>query len=58
MPALLRAAKKKGLTPFFGNPKGMIALRNEAARRGVYGSESEALKVQREVFARMEDHRV
>ena len=40
---LLRVAKKsRALRPFFGSPRGMIALREEAARRGVYRTKCEA----------------
>jgi hypothetical protein len=55
LPAILAAAKKPGLAPFFRNPRAMIALREHAARRGVYWSQSEALEVQRAVFAGLED---
>lgn len=54
--ALLRVAKRApGLRPFFGSPKGMIALREEASRRGIYGSISEAMMVERRVLLAIED---
>lgn len=53
--ALLRVAKRApGLRPFFGPVKGMIALREEASRRGIYGSDSEALRVERQVLFMIE----
>ncbi len=54
--ALLRVAKtNKALRPFFGSPKGMILLRQEANRRGIYGGMFEADAVARNVFYQMED---
>lgn len=53
--ALLRVAKKNaGARPFFGSARGMIGLRNEAARRGIYGSAAEAENVIRDVCRQME----
>jgi hypothetical protein len=55
---LLRVAKKnKALRPFFSHPKGMITLRQEAYKRGIFGSNSEASRVCSTVFEAMEDHR-
>jgi hypothetical protein len=54
--ALLRIAKtKRGLRPFFGTAKGMIALRKEAARRGIYASVGEANEVFMQVTQAMEE---
>jgi len=54
--ALLRVAKtNKALRPFFGTPKGMILLRQEANRRGIYGGMFEADAVAKDVFFQMED---
>jgi hypothetical protein len=56
--ALLRVAKtNKALRPFFGTPKGMILLRQEANRRGIYGGMFEADAVVKGVFFQMEDRR-
>lgn len=53
---LLRVAKKnKALRVFFGPPKGMIALREEASRRGIYRTQSEEQNVMRDVFREIED---
>jgi hypothetical protein len=53
--ALLRVAKRApGLRPFFGSPKGMIRLREEASKRGIYGSDGEALRVERLVMQMIE----
>lgn len=52
---LLKVAKRnKGLRPFFGSARGMIVLRNEAARRGIYATAGEEVEVRRQVFDRME----
>jgi hypothetical protein len=51
---LLRVGKKNpGLRAFLSHPRGMIALRNEAARRGIYRTECEAAEVERDVYRRM-----
>lgn len=53
---LLRVAKtNKALRPFFSHPKGMIALRQEAYSRGIFGSDNEASRVCASVFTAMED---
>jgi len=53
---LLRLAKRsKALRPFFGSARGMITLREEAARRGIYGSASEANRVFGSVVLRIEE---
>lgn len=53
---LLRVAKtNKALRPFFSHPKGMIALRQEAYKRGIFGSNSEAARVCASVFTAMDD---
>lgn len=52
---LLKVAKKnKALRPFFGSARGMILLREEAARRGIYATKGEASKVFDAVTSRME----
>lgn len=54
--ALLRVAKtNKALRPFFGSPKGMILLRQEANKRGIYGGYLEADTMLKNAFAAMED---
>jgi hypothetical protein len=52
---LLMIGKRSGLKPFFGHPKAMIALREEAARRGIYATRSEEAIIEKAVFARMEE---
>lgn len=53
---LLAVAKKnKALRPFFGTPKGMIALREEASRRGIYRTPDEERRVMTAVFTEIED---
>ena len=53
---LLRVAKTaRGLRPFFGNVKGMIALREEAARRGIYRTKDEADRMVERVCVRFKD---
>lgn len=52
---LLMIGKKHGLRPFLGHPKAMIALREEAAKRGIYATRGEELVVERAVFARMDE---
>lgn len=53
---ILRVAKKKtsGLRPFFSNPRAMIGLRNEAAKRGIYMSDSERSRIAGSVFAEIQ----
>lgn len=51
---LLMIGKRHGLKPFLGHPKAMIALREEAAKRGIYATRGEELIVERAVFARMD----
>ena len=50
---LLMIGKRHGLKPFFGHPKAMIALRDEAARRGIYATRCEEVIVERDVYRRM-----
>jgi hypothetical protein len=51
---LLRVGKKNpGLRAFLSHPRGMIALRNEAARRGIYYTKCEEVAVERDVYSRM-----
>jgi len=50
---LLMIGKRHGLRPFFGHPKAMIALRDEAARRGIYYTKCEEVAVERDVYSRM-----
>ena len=53
---LLRVAKKnKALRPFFGSARGMILLREEAARRGIYATIGEANAAVDAVTSRMEE---
>lgn len=53
---LLRVGKRnKALRPFFGSAKGMIALREEASRRGIYRTPDEAQRVMNAVIAKIED---
>lgn len=53
---LLRVAKtNKGLRAFFGHPKGMISLREEAHSRGIYATKSEADLIIKRVCNAMED---
>lgn len=53
---LLHVAKtNKALRPFFGTPHGMIALREEASRRGIYRTECEANRIMRDVFREIEE---
>lgn len=55
--ALMRVAKtNKGLRPFFGNPKSMIALRVEANSRGIFNEFDEAYITLRKAFNAMEEH--
>lgn len=51
---LLMIGKKHGLRPFLGHPKAMIALREEAAKRGIYATRGEEVIVERAVFASMD----
>ena len=51
---LLMIGKRHGLKPFLGHPKAMIALREEAAKRGIYATRGEEVIVERAVFARMD----
>lgn len=56
---LVRVAKtRSGLRPFFGSPKGMIKLRDEAYARGIYlthGDKMEADRKVQRVCSKMED---
>lgn len=53
---LLRVAKtNKGLRAFFGSPHGMIALRNEAARRGIYATAAERERAVKSVIQKLEE---
>lgn len=51
---LLMIGKRHGLRPFLGHPKAMIALREEAAKRGIYATRGEEVIVEGAVFARMD----
>jgi len=51
---LLMIGKRHGLKPFLGHPRAMIALREEAAKRGIYATRGEEVIVERAVFARMD----
>lgn len=51
---LLMIGKRHGMKPFLGHPKAMIALREEAAKRGIYATRGEEVIVERAVFARMD----
>jgi len=51
---LLMIGKRHGLRPFLGHPRAMIALREEAAKRGIYATRGEEVIVERAVFARMD----
>ena len=53
--ALLLNGKRSGAYPFLRQPHAMIALRKEAASRGIYSSKNEEERVVREVTARMAD---
>lgn len=47
---LLRVAKTaRGLRPFFGSARGMILLREEAYRRGIYLTHGDRAEVERQV---------
>ena len=51
---LLMIGKRHGLRPFLGHPRSMIALREEAAKRGIYATRGEEVIVEQAVFARMD----
>lgn len=51
---LLMIGKRHGLRPFLGHPRAMIALREEAAKRGIYATRGEEVIVERAVFAHMD----
>lgn len=52
---LMTAKKNRALRRFFADPKEMIRLRQEAARRGIYATEIERLIVERRVYDAMGD---
>lgn len=51
---LLMIGKRHGMKPFLGHPKAMIALREEAAKRGIYATRGEEVIVKQAVFARID----
>ena len=53
--ALLLNGKVNGARPFLKNPRGMIYLREEAAKRGIYASKNEEERVMKSVILMMED---
>jgi hypothetical protein len=52
---LLMIGKRGGAYPFIRDPRGMIALRNEAAKRGIYATKGEEERAVMEVMRRLED---
>ncbi len=50
---LTRGKKLTGARPFIANPRMMIALRDEAERRGIYGTIWEEDAVQNRVLSAM-----